>query len=101
MKAVKGNVQLTLSNDAEAKAYRGDGFDIYSDEGELLEHAAGKKISYEEHARLLEEAAAAAEAVVPDEKGLLAENKQLKKDLAEAQKQIDALSTELLVGAEA
>lgn len=99
MKAVKGNVQLTLSNDAEAKAYQGEGFDIYDDDGVLIMHAAGKKIAWEEHQHIvsaLEEALLAAQAADPplDEKSAAAENKRLKKELEAAQKAITDLEAE-------
>lgn len=60
MIAKKGNVRLTLVNDAEAAAFRKEGFDILDDDGELLHHAAGKTISWEEHERLIAEAVEAA-----------------------------------------
>lgn len=99
MKAVKGNVQLTLSNDAEAKAYQGEGFDIYSDENEIIMHAAGKKISWEEHQHIvaaLEEALRAAQDANPplDEKSAAAENKRLKAELASLTQALQTLQAE-------
>lgn len=54
MKAIKGNVQLMVTGRAQANAYRAEGFDIYDDKGRLMMHAAGKKIGYEEHCRIVE-----------------------------------------------
>lgn len=85
MKAVKGNIQLTLDNDADAKAMAGQGYDIYQDDGELVMYAAGKKISMDEHEQLVEQAveqavAAALESATPEDA------KELKKELTAAKK---------------
>lgn len=48
MKAVKGNRAYTIA-EAEKEARRAEGFDIYDDEGKLVEFAKGKTIPYEEH----------------------------------------------------
>ncbi len=48
MKAVKENKVYTVDGES-AKVYRNQGFDIYSEDGELLEYGAGKTVSYEEY----------------------------------------------------
>lgn len=54
MKAVKGNKVYTVSEEG-AKTYQQQGFDIYDEDGELLQYGAGKTVSYEEYARLKKE----------------------------------------------
>lgn len=64
MRAVKGNRSYTITeNDKEF--YRKQGFDIIGDDGQVLEHGAGKTVPYEEYAKVL------------------AENKKLKEKLSE------------------
>lgn len=54
MKAVKGNKVYTVSEEG-AKTYQQQGFDIYDEDGELLQYGAGKTVSYEEYARVKKE----------------------------------------------
>lgn len=64
MRAVKGNRSYTITeNDKEY--YRKQGFDIIGEDGQVLEHGAGKTVPYEEYAKVL------------------AENKKLKEKLSE------------------
>ena len=46
MKAVKGNKEYTIS-DTEKRAYIAQGYDIISDNGEIISYGAGKTVSYE------------------------------------------------------
>lgn len=64
MKAVKNNRIYTI-NETQRKSYAAQGFDIIDDTGNVLEHAAGKTVSYERYA------------------ALIAENTQLKAKIAE------------------
>lgn len=54
MKAVKGNKVYTVSEET-ARTYRIQGFDIYDENGELVQYGAGKTVSYDEYARVKKE----------------------------------------------
>ena len=51
MRAVKENKEYTIE-ESQKGFYLGQGFDIYGDDGELVEAAPGKTVSYEEYAAL-------------------------------------------------
>lgn len=51
MRAVKENKEYFI-DDSQKGFYLTQGFDIYGDDGELLEAAPGKVVSYEEYAAL-------------------------------------------------
>lgn len=51
MRAVKENKEYTI-DDSQKGFYLTQGFDIYGDDGELLEAAPGKTVSYDEYAAL-------------------------------------------------
>lgn len=51
MKAVKENKEYFI-DDSQKGFYLTQGFDIYGDDGELLEAAPGKTVSYDEYAAL-------------------------------------------------
>ena len=51
MRAVKENKEYTI-DDSQKGFYLAQGFDIYGDDGELLEAAPGKTVSYDEYAAL-------------------------------------------------
>ena len=72
MKARKENKVYKITTDIEKERYLKEGFDIYSDDGKLLEHSPMKKIAYGKYAKLQEENAE-----------LLAENTELKERLKE------------------
>lgn len=72
MKAKKENKIYKITTDAEKQRYLKEGYDIYSDAGQLLEHSPLKKIAYSEYAKIQEENAA-----------LKAENAILKKRVEE------------------
>jgi len=74
MKAKKENKTYRVT-EAEKQRYLKAGYDIYSDDGILLEHSPLKKISYAEHERLLKAVWAEAEL-------LRAENAELKAEVA-------------------
>lgn len=48
MKAKKENKVYQLNTDAEKERYLNQGFDIYDDDGEIIEHSPLKKVSYSE-----------------------------------------------------
>ncbi len=54
MKAVKSNRVYTI-NETQRKSYTAQGFDIIGDDGNVLEHAAGKTVSYEKYSALVAE----------------------------------------------
>ena len=51
MKAVKENKEYTIE-ESQQGFYLAQGFDIYGDDGELLETAHGKTVPYDEYAAL-------------------------------------------------
>ena len=51
MKAVKENKEYTIEESLKG-FYLGQGFDIYGDDGELLEASHGKTVPYAEYAAL-------------------------------------------------
>lgn len=72
MKAKRENKVYTINTEQEKQRYLKEGYDIYNDEGVLLEHSPLKKIAYSQYAKLEEE-----------NKALKAENAQLKATIAE------------------
>ena len=55
MKAKKENKVYRIATETEKKRYLKEGYDIYDDDGNILEHSPLKKIAYGEYAKLLEE----------------------------------------------
>lgn len=53
MRAVKENKEYTIE-ESQQGFYLAQGFDIYGDDGELLEAARGKTVPYDEYAALQE-----------------------------------------------
>lgn len=70
MKAKKENKVYTINTEQEKQRYLKEGYDIYSNEGVLLEHSPLKKISYSKYAELEKE-----------NESLKAENEQLKETI--------------------
>lgn len=58
MKAKRENKVYTITTEQEKNRYLKEGYDIYDDDGKLLEYSPLKKIAYSEYAKLLEENAA-------------------------------------------
>ena len=54
MKAKKDN-KIYRINDAQKKRYLADGYDIYDDEGNLLEYSPLKKIEYNKYVKVVQE----------------------------------------------
>ena len=69
MKAKKENKVYTIA-EQEKKRYLEEGYDIYSDEGEIIEHSPKKTVKYSEYEKVLKE-----------NESLKAEVKELKKAL--------------------
>lgn len=55
MKAIKENKAYAVVTDAEAKAYKARGFDIYDDDGNIKERASGKTVSFDDFETLKKE----------------------------------------------
>lgn len=55
MKAKKENKVYTITTDQEKQRYLKEGFDIFDDEGNILEHSPIKKIEYGKYAALKKE----------------------------------------------
>lgn len=53
MKAIKANKQYTIS-ESEKASYLAQGFDIYGDNGELIERSSSSTVSRREYDELLE-----------------------------------------------
>ena len=53
MKAIKANKQYTIS-ESEKASYLAQGFDIYGDDGELIERSSSSTVSRREYDELLE-----------------------------------------------
>ncbi len=66
MRAEKGNKVYTITEE-QKEHYQNDGFDILSDDGEIIAYGIGKNVPYEKYAALKKE------------------NKALKEKLAEAE----------------
>ena len=55
MRAKKENKSYRISTEQEKQRYLKDGYDIYDDEGKLLEYSPLKKIAYSEYDKLKKE----------------------------------------------
>ena len=67
MKAVRENKEYTITEDLR-QHYKDSGFDIYDDEGNLIEYSRGKTVSIEEHLKALDRIAELEEQVKAFEK---------------------------------
>ena len=52
MKAVRENKEYTITEELK-QYYKDSGFDIYDDEGNVIEYGRGKTVSMEEHLKAL------------------------------------------------
>ena len=80
MRAEKGNKVYTITEE-EKERYQNDGFDIFSDDGEIIVYGIGKNIPYEEYAALKKEN----EALKKENEALKKENEALKEKLAQTE----------------
>lgn len=58
MRAKKENKVYRITTEAEKARYLKEGFDIYNEKGEIVEHSPLKKIAYGEYDKLKKEKAA-------------------------------------------
>lgn len=96
MKALKENKEYTIGEESKQR-YLEEGYDIYSDSGELLEYSPKKKIEYSKYAKAIEERDALAaeleklkevsdQKVVEENEAPKAKVKTAKKDLKDDKK---------------
>ncbi len=84
MRAEKGNKVYTITEE-QKEYYQNDGFDIFSDDGEIIAYGIGKNVPYEKYAALkkeneaLKEKLAEAEMPQADEKPEESKTKPAKK----------------------
>lgn len=74
MEAVKGNKVYTI-DEVQKDVYQAQGYDILDEYGEVIQHGAGKSVSYEQFQKASDEIAK-----------LKAENKKLKDKIKELEK---------------
>lgn len=63
MKAIKENRVYTIS-DAEMSSFQKEGYDIYSDSGEVIAYGMGKSVPFEKYAKLMEQVEALQEEIL-------------------------------------
>ena len=96
MKARKENKVYRISTEQEKQRYLRDGYDIYSDEGNLIEYSPQRKISLSEYETLAEEKESlrkANEALADENKSLKEANESLRR-VEETQQKTDAVKDE-------
>lgn len=54
MKAIKENRVYTIT-DADKQSFQREGYDIYEDDGTLIEYGAGKTVPYEKYVAVAEQ----------------------------------------------
>lgn len=92
MKAKKENKVYTINTEQEKQRYLKEGFDIYDDEGKVLEYSPQKKIAFSEYMKAVKEIGRLQELAAEKD----AENEALKAELAtfQTEKQGPAKKTE-------
>ena len=90
MKAKKENKVYSITTEQEKQRYLKQGYDIYDDEGELLEYSPQKKISYSQYDALLKENNALKEEML----ALCGGNETLRKENSILREEITALKEE-------
>ena len=63
MKAIKENRVYTIT-DAEMSSFQKEGYDIYSDDGEVIAYGMGKSVPFEKYAKLMEQVEALQEEII-------------------------------------
>lgn len=63
MRAEKGNKVYTITEE-QKEYYQNDGFDIFSDDGEIIAYGIGKNVPYEKYAALKKENEALKEKII-------------------------------------
>lgn len=89
MKAKKENKSYRITTEVEKQRYLKEGYDIYDDNGTLLEYSPLKKIAYSEYAKLQKENASLAALQVRNAE-LEAENAELRSKILEQEAQVDS-----------
>lgn len=83
MRASKENKVYTIDI-TQKEYYIAQGYDILDDEGNIIEHGAGKSVSYKEHKELKEKYAELEEkcsSIQKEYNAIEKENKKLKKEI--------------------
>jgi hypothetical protein len=92
MKALKDNKEYTI-NDEQKQRYLEEGYDVYSNDGNLLEYSPKKKIEYSKYAALEKENKSLKEENVKLKKAadpkVLEDNKALKDKLKAVEKELE------------
>ena len=84
MKAIKENRVYTIS-DAEKNSFQKEGYDIYSDSGEIIAYGLGKSVPFEKYAKLMEQVEALQEEIIALKESAK-KSKSVKKDESEKKK---------------
>ena len=63
MKAIKENRVYTIT-DAEMNSFQKEGYDIYSDNGEIIAYGMGKSVPFEKYAKLMAQVEALQEEII-------------------------------------
>ena len=74
MEATKGNQVYTIT-EAEAEAFRKEGFDIIGDDGNIISYGVGKTVKYDQYMKLMDKY-----------EELMDENAKLRSELTKAEK---------------
>lgn len=89
MKAVRENKEYTITEELK-QHYKDSGFDIYDDEGNVIEYGRGKTVSMEEHLKALDRIAELEEQVreleTPPKTGAKQEESKPEKEEKEGKK---------------
>lgn len=91
MKAKKENKVYSITTEQEKQRYLKAGYDIYSDNGKLMEYSPQKKISYSQYDALLKEN----EALKEERLALRGENASLRSQYDALRKNAEALEAEV------
>lgn len=96
MKARKENKVYRISTEEEKQRYLRDGYDIYSDEGELIEYSPQRKISLSQYeaVRKENESLKKANEALTEENGVLKEQNEALQKFGETQQETDVVKDE-------
>ena len=81
MLAIKENRQYTIT-DAEVSSFQKEGYDIYTEDGQIYAYGFGKSVPYEKYAKLMAQIESMQEEIIglQEEIKALKEKKTKKKD---------------------
>ena len=91
MKAKKENKIYRINSEQEKQRYLKEGYDIYNDEGVLVQHSPLKKIEYSKYDALLKEKAVLTEQLAAKD----TEVESLKEQLAAKDTEVESLKEQL------